>query len=126
MKHMIRIVLFLSAMTFLQAADIATVTESNLDSTIQQSDKPVVIKAYAEWCGNCQANKPVYQAIANELSGKYLFTQFNIDDEKKLAQQFDIHGVPTFILIKNKAVVDTLSGALPKDGLTERFNKSLG
>jgi thioredoxin len=125
-KSLIASSLFLVASTIAQAAEILNVSEKNLDSTIEKSNKPLIIKAYAPWCGMCRKNKPVYEKLAEEMGHSYLFTQFDIDAEPKLAAKFGVTGVPTFIFVKDKRVVGSESGAKPYEELKAAFEKYVG
>jgi thioredoxin 1 len=110
----------------MHASDIVELTEQNIKDVIEHSDKPVVIKAYAEWCGHCTTYKPVYAGVADKLADTYVFAQFDIDKQQKLAEQFNVSGVPAVILIKEKNWIATRPGAIPADDLTDILKTNLG
>lgn len=110
----------------IHAAEVINLDENNIRDVIEHSNKPVVIKAYADWCGHCNSYKPVFAGVADTFGDKYLFAQFDIDKSSKLAQQFSVSGVPTIILVKEKNVVATRPGAIPADELADILKTNLG
>lgn len=126
MKFSPQLFIFLClATTVALGTEIVNVTSDTIQNLIEHEEKPLVLKAYATWCGHCIANKPIYEAVADELSNKYLFGQFNIEEEKELAHTFGVTGVPAFIFIKDKKVAGSQSGALPQDKLTNAIKENL-
>lgn len=98
----------------------------NFDSTIKESSKPIMIDAYATWCGPCQHMAPMVEELAVELGDKYLFAKLNIDQARDLAIQLGIMSVPTFLFFKNGELIADEIGYMSKDQLKEKIVKHLG
>lgn len=79
----------------------------------RQSEKPVLLDFYAEWCGPCRMLSPVVEEIANERDD-ILVGKINVDENPQLAQQFGVVSIPTLVVLKNGAEVKRQMGAMPK------------
>ena len=82
---------------------VVKLTKENFDKEVMQSDKPVLIDFYADWCGPCQMMGPVVEEISNEVSDAKV-CKLNIDEEMEIAQKYGVMSIPTFIVIKNGEV----------------------
>ena len=98
------------------------VTESTFEQEVLQSDKPVIVDFWAEWCGPCHAVAPVLDRIADERANEVKLVKVNIDEEQTLAQRYGIASIPTMILFKNGEPAAAAIGAQPKGAL----ERSLG
>jgi thioredoxin 1 len=96
------------------------VTHDNFQEEVIQSELPVLIDFWAEWCGPCRAVNPTVAAIAQENQGRLKVCKINVDQSPELAQQFGVMSIPTFVVFQGGKAVDQWSGALPKDGLTAK------
>ena len=74
------------------------VTESTFEQEVLQSDKPVLVDFWAEWCGPCHAVSPVLDRIVEERNGEIKLVKVNIDEEQELAIRFGVQSIPTMIL----------------------------
>ncbi len=91
---------------------ILHINQSNFD-LVKNSEKPVLLDFYADWCGPCRMVAPLIEEIANE-NPQYVVAKINVDDDPALAQQFGIVSIPTLIVMKNGEVVQQVAGARPK------------
>ena len=80
---------------------------------VKNSDKPVLIDFYADWCGPCRMVAPILHEIAEERPD-VIVAKINVDDEEELAMQFGVYSIPTLVVMKNGEVVKQASGARPK------------
>ena len=82
-----------------------------------ESDTPVLVDFYADWCGPCKAMNPIVQDVARQLANKARVVKVDIDKSQAASQQFQISAVPTFILFKNGKSIWRHSGMLDKNSL---------
>ncbi len=101
---------------------MTAVTETTFEQEVLQSDKPVIVDFWAEWCGPCHAIAPVLDRIAEERGGELKVVKVNIDEEQGLAMRYGIASIPTVILFKDGEPAAAAIGAQPKQAL----EKSLG
>src|SRR5213592_4105346 len=95
------------------------VTEQSFEQEVLQSEKPVIVDFWAEWCGPCHAVAPVLDKIAAERDGELKLVKVNIDEEQGLAQRYGIASIPTMVLFKDGEPAAAAIGAQPK-GMLER------
>ena len=95
------------------------VTEQSFEQEVLQSDKPVIVDFWAEWCGPCHAVSPVLDKIVDERNGDLKLVKVNIDEEQGLAMRFGVQSIPMMILFKEGAPTAAAVGAQPK-GAIER------
>jgi thioredoxin 1 len=98
------------------------VTEQSFDEEVVQSDKPVIVDFWAEWCGPCHAVAPVLDRIVEERNGDLKLVKVNIDEQPALSQRFGVQSIPTIILFKDGEPAAAAIGAQPKPAL----EKALG
>ena len=94
-------------------------TAENFEKEVLQSEIPVLVDIYAEWCGPCKMLSPVIDEIAMEYEGKAKICRVNVDEEMELAQQYRVMSVPTVLVFKNGQVSGTSIGYVGKEKLTE-------
>ena len=95
------------------------VTESTFEQEVLQSDKPVIVDFWAEWCGPCHAVSPVLDKIAEERDGQLKIVKVNIDEEQQLAMRYGVQSIPNMILFESGEPKASAIGAQPK-GMLER------
>lgn len=93
---------------------VVKITSANYINEIENSDKPVLLDFWADWCGPCRLVSPVIDEIAEERS-EIKVGKINVDEEQELAVRFRISSIPTLMVIKNGEVADKIVGAVPKD-----------
>jgi thioredoxin 2 len=94
-------------------------TDETFTRTINESDVPVAVDFYADWCGPCRMMAPAVDALAAHLQGKALVGKLNTDQSTRTASGFNIRGIPTTIVFKGGKEVTRQSGALPLEGLKQ-------
>jgi thioredoxin 1 len=99
-----------------------TVTEQSFEEEVLQSDTPVIVDFWAEWCGPCHAVAPVLDRIVDESNGDIKLVKVNIDEQPGLSQRFGVQSIPMMILFKNGEPAAAAIGAQPKPAL----EKALG
>jgi thioredoxin 2 len=101
-----------------------TLNDETFSRTINESDLPVAVDFYADWCGPCRMMAPAVDALAAHLQGKALITKLNTDLSQRTASGFNIRGIPTTIVFKGGKEVARESGALPLEGLKQLVAKA--
>src|ERR1051325_1870284 len=98
------------------------VTTQSFEEEVLQSDKPVIVDFWAEWCGPCHAVAPVLDRIIEERNGDLKLVKVNIDEQPALSQRFGVQSIPTMILFKGGEPAAAAIGGHPKRAL----EKALG
>ena len=101
------------------------ITEQSFKEEVLDSDIPVLVDFWAEWCGPCKMIAPVVEELATEFDGKMSFAKVDVDNNPGISTNYGIRSIPTLIIFKNGAPIDQIVGAVGKNILIERINKSL-
>ena len=102
-----------------------SITDSNFKDVVSNSEYPIVVDFWAEWCMPCKMLTPILEELSSEYEGKVKFMKMNVDENQETPQQYGITGIPTLIIFKNGEAVENLVGALPKNQLSEVINKHI-
>ena len=97
-------------------------TTENFNAEVIESDKPVLVDFYADWCGPCKMMAPVIEEIAKEYEGKVKIGKLNVDDNPKISEQFDIMSIPTLIFFKDGQPANRSTGVISKEKIVEIIN----
>ena len=107
------------------AATISSVSDISFEADVLNSDVPVLVDFWAEWCGPCKSIAPILEEVASSYSGKLQVVKLNIDENAETPLKFGIRGIPTLMLFKNGSMEATKVGALSKSQLTAFLDSNL-
>lgn len=99
-----------------------TLTISNFDEEVLNSELPVLVDFWADWCGPCKMLSPLITEIAGEYDGKIKVGKVNVDEEQGLAMKYRVSSIPTLVLFKEGQAVERSVGAVPKNQIETMIN----
>ena len=97
-------------------------TKENFNEEVMNSDIPVMIDFYADWCGPCQMMMPIVEEMAEKYDGKVKVGKVNTDQQRELATQFGVMSIPCFFFIKNGKVLGSAVGGMNKNALAAKID----
>ena len=100
------------------------ITDSNFEEIIN-SDQPILVDFWAEWCGPCKMIGPVVEELAGDYDGKAVIGKVDVDANPGVAQKFGIRSIPTLLFFKGGEIVDKQVGAVPKAVLAQKLDAQL-
>lgn len=100
-------------------------TSGNWNEKVLQSDKPVLVDFWAEWCGPCRMIGPIVEEIAKEYDGKAVVGKLNVDENGDIAMNYGIRSIPTLLVFKGGQIVDKVVGAVPKPAITQKLDAQM-
>jgi thioredoxin 1 len=109
----------------MSGSGIQHVTDDSFEPEVLQSDVPVLVDYWAEWCGPCKSIAPILEAVAQEYGGRLKIAKINVDENQSTPAKFGIRGIPTLMLFKNGNVEATKIGALSKSQLTAFLDSNI-
>ncbi len=101
------------------------VTDATFDAEVRQSDIPVVVDFWAEWCGPCKQIGPALEELSEEMDGKVKIVKVNVDENPNSPAQMGVRGIPALFVFKNGEVVSNRAGAAPKATLQNWIDQSI-
>ncbi|PVA10765.1 thioredoxin [Pelagivirga sediminicola] len=101
------------------------VTDDTFDAEVKNSDIPVVVDFWAEWCGPCKQIGPALEELSNEMDGKVKVVKVDVDSNPNSAVAMGVRGIPALFIFKNGEVVSNRSGAAPKAALQSWIEESI-
>ena len=99
---------------------------SNFEQEVLQSELPVLVDFYADWCGPCKMMAPVIDELEKEYAGKIKVGKVDGDADEDLAGEYGVMSIPMFGIFKGGKLVDSAIGAIPKASLEEKIVKAIG
>jgi thioredoxin 1 len=102
---------------------ILTLTQENFGAEVLQSDSPVLVDFWAEWCGPCKMIAPILDELADEYDGRVKIGKVNIDEQQGVATEYGIRAIPTLLLFNKGQVADQIVGLRSKRDLKASFER---
>ena len=104
---------------------IKHISDASFEADVLQSDKPVLVDYWAEWCGPCKMIAPILDETAKEYGDRLQITKMNVDENREVPAKFGIRGIPTLMLFKDGQLAATKVGAMSKAQLTAFIDQQL-
>jgi len=104
---------------------IKHITDASFDADVLQSDTPVLVDYWAEWCGPCKMIAPILDEVAKDYGGRLNIAKMNVDQNREVPAKFGIRGIPTLMIFKGGQLAATKVGALSKAQLTAFIDATL-
>ena len=102
--------------------NVKHITDAEFDAEVTQATLPVVVDFYATWCGPCRQLAPTMDSLADQYAGKIKFVKVNVDESPKLAQKFQVEGIPMLVFLQQGKTVGTSVGLIAKEDLILRLD----
>ena len=100
-------------------------TTSNFQEVVLNSDKPVLVEFWAEWCGPCKMIGPLIEELSIEMDGQAVIGKLNVDENPDIAATYGIRSIPTLLIFKGGEIVDKIVGAVPKASIAQKITAQL-
>lgn len=100
-------------------------SDANFQSEVLDSEIPVLVDFWAEWCAPCRLIAPIVEEIGNELSGKIKVAKLDVDNNPKISMNYGIRSIPTIIIFKDGKPTETIIGAIPKQEIMEKLQSHI-
>ena len=102
-----------------------TVTDASFSADVERSPLPVLVDAWAPWCGPCRTLAPAIDALAAEMAGQVRVVKLNVDDNPQTAARFNLRSIPTLLVFKGGREVDRMVGVQPKQEIARRLAQAI-
>jgi thioredoxin 1 len=100
-------------------------SDASFDQEVIKSDLPVIVDFWAAWCGPCRMVAPVFEELSGDYAGRLKFGKVDVDANPATAGRYGIRSIPSLLVFKGGAVVDTIVGAMPKAALAQKIDAAL-
>ena len=101
------------------------ISDESFEVDVLQSDKPVLVDFWAEWCGPCKQMSPHLEAVSEDMAGKVKVAKINVDENPMVASKYGIRGMPTLMVFKDGKVAATHLGAMSKQAISDWIKQSV-
>ncbi len=101
------------------------VTDENFDAEVLNSDKPILVDFWAEWCGPCKQIGPTLEEISDEMANEIIVAKHNIDNEPNTPTKYGVRGIPTMLLFKGGELKSTKVGATTKSNIVSWIKENI-
>jgi thioredoxin 1 len=102
---------------------VKEVSDNSFESDVLNSDRPVLVDFWAQWCAPCRMLAPTVEAVAEKYEGSATVVKLNVDDNPAVSQRYGIKGIPTLILFKNGKEEERVVGATSKEAISRMIDK---
>ena len=106
-------------------SNVKKVTTDTFRKDVIESDKPVIVDFWAEWCGPCKKLSPILEEVAEEVDGQVTVAKVNVDEERNLGAMFQIMSIPNVLIFNHGEKVDEFVGLRSKDDIVAQVKKQL-
>lgn len=106
-------------------SNVIDVTQDSFRDTVIESDKPVIVDFWAEWCGPCKKLSPVMEEIAEEMGEQITVAKVDVDSQRTLGAMYQVLSIPTVMIFKDGEKVEEFQGVRPKDDIVEMITDQL-
>lgn len=100
-------------------------TDSNFEQQVLNSNKPVLVDFWAEWCAPCHIIAPIVEELADEYKENLIVGKVNVDNNPQISMNYGIRSIPTLLIFKGGKAVDQIIGAVPKKTLVDKLTPHL-
>ena len=108
------------------AAEPIEVNEQNWETEVMNSELPVMVDFWAEWCGPCKMIAPAVHDLAGEYEGQLAVGKLDLDTNQSIAMRYGVQSIPTLLFFKDGQPVDKITGAYPKGAIKKKIDSVLG